>query len=226
MRLSSRQKFVAVTTSLSLAVTAFSSLSIAASKATPQDTQPSVSETSLQKEDRYHLAQSDNCRQVLASGGLQVRQQPSIGSTVIGVVENGKQVAIKNSGASGWVPIYAPLNGFVSAAFLRSCASTTPSPTSTPSPTPSPSPTPTPPTPTPSPTSSTSTPTSSDCRRVLASGGLQVRQQPSIGSTVVGVVADGQNVTIKNSGASGWVPIAAPLQGYVSAAYLRYCPAR
>jgi uncharacterized protein YgiM (DUF1202 family) len=216
-KLSSRQKLVAVTTCLSLAVAAFPTFSTTASRAIPpQNIQPSVSGSTSFHEDGYHLAQvANNCRQVAASDGLQVRQQPSVNSTVIGFVENGKQVAIKNSGASGWVPIYAPLNGFVSAAYLKYCAST-----STPTPAPSPTPTPTP-APTSTPTSS-----SSSCRRVLASGGLQVRQQPSIGSTVVGVVADGQNVTIKNSGASGWVPISAPLQGYVSAAYLRYCPAR
>ncbi len=221
-KLSSRQKSMVVAPLLSLAVTAFPTFSTAVSIA-PQGIQPSIlGSTSFHKKDGYHLAQvSDNCRQVSASDGLQVRQQPSLSSTVIGFVENGKQVAITNRGASGWVPIYAPLNGFVSAAYLKSCAST-----STPSPTPAPSPTPTPtPTPTPSPTS-TSTPSSDLCRRVLASGGLQVRQQPSIGSTVVGVVADGQNVTIKNPGASGWVPISGPLQGYVSAAYLRYCPSK
>lgn len=204
MRLSSRQKFVTVTTCLSLAVAAFPAISATDNRVIPQVIQPSISEPTSSQADRYHLAQADNCRQVATVDGLQVRQQPSVNSTVIGFVENGKQVAIKNSGASGWVPIYAPLDGFVSAAYLKYCTSTS---TSTP---------PTPPT-------STSTP-SSFCRRVLASGGLKVRQQPSIGSTVIGVVADGQNVTIKDRGASGWVSITAPLQGYVSAAYLRYCP--
>lgn len=67
-------------------------------------------------------------------------------------------------------------------------------------------------------------PPPSNCRQVSsASGGLNVRQSPSINSAIVGEVVNGRYVTIQNPGANGWVPISVPLQGYVSADYLVYC---
>ena len=61
------------------------------------------------------------------------------------------------------------------------------------------------------------------CRKVTATGGLNVRRQPSINSRIVGRVANRRNVTIRNLGDNGWVKISAPLNGYVATNYLRYC---
>jgi uncharacterized protein YgiM (DUF1202 family) len=52
---------------------------------------------------------------------------------------------------------------------------------------------------------------------------LNVRQEPSLNSPVVGTLANGRNIAIANRGRNGWVPIVAPLEGYVSADYLTYC---
>lgn len=61
------------------------------------------------------------------------------------------------------------------------------------------------------------------CRKVSATGGLRIRQEPSTSAEVLGLVANGRNVTIQNRGDQGWVPIEVPLEGYVAADYLVYC---
>ncbi|MEI2582633.1 SH3 domain-containing protein [Scytonema sp. PRP1] len=67
-------------------------------------------------------------------------------------------------------------------------------------------------------------PEPSNCRQVKARNGLVVREEPSINSEQVGVVQRGRNVTIVNLGTDGWVPIQVPLEGYVPANDLTYCP--
>lgn len=143
---------------------------------------------------KYQLAQvvSENCRQVSASSGVYVRREPTVYSTALGIIGGGRYVTVAPGGTTDWVPISAPLKGYVFRNFLTSCQSAPPPP--------------------------------SNCRQVSsASGGLNVRQNPSINSAIVGKVVNRRYVTIQNSGANGWVPISVPLQGYVSADYLTYC---
>lgn len=64
---------------------------------------------------------SDNCRQVYVGGVLRVRQEPSTSSPILGVLESGQRVTIKNRGKDGWVPISSPVNGYVPAIVLSSC---------------------------------------------------------------------------------------------------------
>lgn len=65
-----------------------------------------------------------------------------------------------------------------------------------------------------------------NCRQVSSSiAGLNVRRAPSLTAEVVGVIPSGRNVTLESLGADGWAPIAAPIQGYVSANYLSSCGA-
>ena len=187
------QKSIAMTTLVLPALTAFATPSTAASTATPQEIQLSALErTFFQNESVYQLAQvSDNCRQVAPSSGLYVRREPSVYSTAIGIVAGGRYVTIvDNRSANRWVPISAPLQGYVYAGFLKSCQSSPPP---------------------------------NNCRQVSARGGLYVRQEPSNNSAVVGIVANRRNVTIENPSANRWVPISAPLRGYVSTAYLTSC---
>jgi uncharacterized protein YgiM (DUF1202 family) len=65
--------------------------------------------------------------------------------------------------------------------------------------------------------------TGDTCRQVVATDGLNVRQSASASSPIVGSVANMQRVTIVNRGAKGWVPISAPVKGYVSVNYLKSC---
>ena len=201
-QISNWQKSVTIPSLLLSALTAFVPPSLAASTATPQEIQTSALErTSFQNEGIYQLAQgSDNCREVAARNGLYVREKPTVYSRAIGVIPQGRNVTVvENPGADvvvgnpgiKWMPISAPLQGYVYAGFLSSCQSSPPP---------------------------------KNCREVSRRGGLYVRQEPSSNSAVVGVVPNGRNVTIENLGTNGWVPISAPLQGYVSAANLTYCP--
>lgn len=194
------QKFATIPTLFLSSLMAFVFPSTAARTATTQEIQtPKI--TFFQNESVYQLAQgSDNCRSVAARNGLYVREDPTVYSRAIGVIPYGRNVTIVesrgvntvggNPGAK-WMPISAPMQGYVYAGYLSSCQESPPP---------------------------------KNCREVSARGGVYVRQDPSINSDVVGVVPNGRNVTIENRGANGWVPISVPLQGYVSAAYLTYCP--
>jgi uncharacterized protein YgiM (DUF1202 family) len=194
------QKSVTIPTLLLSALTGFVPPSTAASTATTQEIQtPKI--TPFQNEDVYQLAQgSDNCREVAARNGLYVREDPTVYSRAIGVIPYGRNVTVVESRGANtvggnpgakWMPISAPLQGYVYAGYLSSCQESPPP---------------------------------KNCREVSKGGGAYIRQEPSIKSNVVGVVPNGRNVTIENRGANGWVPISVPLQGYVSAAYLTYCP--
>lgn len=65
---------------------------------------------------------SDNCRKIFVGGVLRVRQQPSINSPILGVLESGQRVIIKNRGKDGWVPISSPVNGYIPSIVLRDCS--------------------------------------------------------------------------------------------------------
>jgi uncharacterized protein YgiM (DUF1202 family) len=198
--MSTWQKYVTMPTLLLSALTAFVSPSTAASTATTQEIKtPKV--TSFQNKGVYQLAQgSTNCRSVAARNGLYVREDPTVYSRALGIIPYGQNVTVVESRGANtvggnpgakWMPISAPMQGYVYADFLSSCQESPPP---------------------------------KNCREVSKRGGAYIRQEPSINSDVVGVVPNGRNVTIENRGANGWVPISVPLQGYVSATYLTYCP--
>ncbi|MCA1993154.1 MAG: SH3 domain-containing protein [Coleofasciculus sp. S288] len=60
------------------------------------------------------------------------------------------------------------------------------------------------------------------CREVDVNTSLNVRQQP--GGPVIGTLEDEQNVYISGEPVNGWVRINSPIDGYVFARYLNYCP--
>ncbi len=200
-RRNSLQKFVTFTT-LVPALTAFSAASTTASTTTLESIQPSTSQPkSFQRQGRYQLAQnSDNCRQVVARNGVYIRQSPTATSRIIGYIPYGRNVTvIENPGSNvvmgnPSVPWY-PISAPEQGYVFANFVGPC-----------------------------QSSPAPANCREVAARGGLNVRREPSANSAVVGVVPRGRNVTIENRGVSGWVPISAPFQGYVSSNYLRYCP--
>lgn len=62
------------------------------------------------------------------------------------------------------------------------------------------------------------------CRQVSAGiTGLNIRQSPAMTAAVIGVVPRGGTVNIDDLGSDGWVPIAEPMDGYVSSRYLTRC---
>ena len=199
-QISNWQKSVTITTLILSALTAFVLPSTAASTATTQEFQTKKI-TSFQNEGVYQLAQdSDKCHEVAARNGLYVREDPTVYSRAFGILPYGRNVTVVESQGTNtvggnpgakWMPISAPMQGYVYAGFLSSCQESPPP---------------------------------KNCREVSKRGGAYIRQEPSINSDVVGVVPNGRNVTIENRGADGWVPVSVPLQGYVSATYLTYCP--
>lgn len=115
----------------SLTGATLASSSPVASTAPPQSLQPStLKETDFPNMGKYQLAQvvSENCRQVSASSGVYVRREPTVYSTALGIIGGGRYVTVAPGGTSNWVPISAPLKGYVFRNFLTSCQSAPPPP--------------------------------------------------------------------------------------------------
>ncbi|MBD2261165.1 SH3 domain-containing protein [Pseudanabaena sp. FACHB-2040] len=149
------------------------------------------------------LAQAESCRQVsLPGGSLVVQTDPTVYSESVGVVPNSSNVTIQGLGTDGWVPIIAPLEGYVPSEYLVACdpSLTTPEPALRVA--------------------------NEDglCRMVVAREGLNIRNEPSISGDRIGGLRNGTMVTVEGPGAEGWVEIVEPFSGYVSANYLTACP--
>jgi uncharacterized protein YgiM (DUF1202 family) len=111
------QKYTSLTSSIVVIATALVAPSYAAD---PNQTQ---------NQGEYLLAQaSESCRQVIARNGLYVRQQPTVNSEAIGIIDSARNVTIQSLGENGWVPITAPMQGYVYGGFLGSCEVATPPP--------------------------------------------------------------------------------------------------
>ncbi len=158
------------------------------------------------------LAQVDNCRQVTNRiSGLNVRQAPTLTADVIGVVPGGSNITLQNRGQSGWVPITAPFDGYVSAGYLIYC---NPAVRGTISDTPVVN----------APVANAPVAAASEvCRQVIVRSGLNVRAEPTVYSTRVGSLPTGTNVTVVGSEVNNWLPISEPINGYVAARFLGDC---
>ncbi|MBW4423427.1 MAG: SH3 domain-containing protein [Nostoc desertorum CM1-VF14] len=176
-----------------LAITATLSLTLTAY---PAD---STIPRSLQHSNKYQLVQTpDNCRRVETDGGdnLNIRSSPD--GAIIGTLRIYSLVIIeKTNSSNSWVPISSPQSGYVSAAYLKQCGQPVPP--------------------------SQTTSQTDNCRKIFVGGVLRVRQEPSINSPILGVLQSGQQVTIKNRGKDGWVPISSPANGYIPSIVLSSC---
>lgn len=139
--------------------------------------------------------QPASCRRVNTSGGVALNVRNAPGGEIVGTLPDKTLVTILNRGASGWVPISAPQSGYVFASYLSQCTD---------------------------PIVETPVLTNS-CRRIAVKEGMAVRQNPSLNGAVLGTLIDGQEITIVNRGANGWVPISSPINGYVLAVGLVMC---
>lgn len=105
------------------------SVALAASTTLVQSNYSAALAETPRSESGYHLAQgADSCRQVIARNGLYVRQAPTVYSRAIGVIQYGRNVTIQPGGDQYWVPISAPLPGYVWANWLTPCDSAYQSP--------------------------------------------------------------------------------------------------
>ena len=140
------------------------------------------------------LAQAaGECR--AANRKIDIFSQASVapGSTTIRTLETNQTVTLTGGGSNGWVPVSAPVSGYVIARYLKSCGSTPPPPPQ------------------------------GSCRRVIAPPeGLIIRSQPISSATQVGGVAVGATVRVTGQSSSedstgrNWVEITAPTRGWVS----------
>lgn len=177
-----------------LAMTASVSLAVAPLIAPANATQ----KTPLQNRGEVLLAQAEqipgNCRRVNTNNSpLNVRSSPN--GRVIGTLAKGTTIQIQTLG--DWVQVVSPVQGYVSANYLALCTQ-------------------------PIPPSETNTVTD-NCRRVVSFQGTSVRTEPSVNGSVAGRLIRGQRVTIINRGANGWVPLSAPINGYITANTLGLC---
>lgn len=62
----------------------------------------------------------NDCRQISAAGGLNVRTNPEIGSPVITTLPNNAEVEIESRGMQGWVPL-ENYDGYVAGNYLTYC---------------------------------------------------------------------------------------------------------
>ncbi|MGB2927236.1 MAG: SH3 domain-containing protein [Limnothrix sp.] len=141
----------------------------------------------------------DNCRAV-NTDSLPVYTKPN--GDIVGTLSEGQQVFIANEGFNGWVPIEAPVSGFISAAFLAQCAPGSTVGTSL------------------SNQEAIATVDGTNCRQTV-SADVPLRTEPN--GTVIGLLTEGQQVYLANEGVNGWVPIEYPASGYVSSANLGMC---
>ncbi len=86
--------------------------------------------TSLEKQSLPQQQQLDqiDCLEVSAKGsGLYLQSQPTVHSEALGILPDGQQVVpFKNKlFGNGWLPISAPMRGYVFAGFLTPCKADT-----------------------------------------------------------------------------------------------------
>lgn len=194
------QKSIAVITFVGPALMAWGNPTVAA----PQTTQnQNIPPPKLAQET---LAQSpQTCRVTGRGGGLYVRSQPTAYSETIATLPLGTLVTItENPGFREYVPITEPINGYVFSGFLNCYGPVTQT--------------------SPIAANPTATITEGICRQVSSRRGLNVRRRPTTNSEIVNILANNQNVTVVDTGLSGWVQISEPTVGYVWANYLRTCP--
>lgn len=118
------QKYTSLTSSLLLTATVLVAPSFAA------NTTPTPDNSELNQTENLLAQIPDSCRLVIAGNGVNVRQGPTTDSKAIGIIGSGRNVTIQSLGENGWVPITAPLKGYVYGGFLGECkAANSPPPT-------------------------------------------------------------------------------------------------
>lgn len=118
------KKSTTLTTVLGAITATLSFFAYAATGATRQAAQASALETlPLGNQNELQLAQSspNHCAEVVPPSGLYVRQEPSVYSEAIGIVEYRSYLTTEAGGTEIWVPISAPIKGYVWRAWIAPC---------------------------------------------------------------------------------------------------------
>lgn len=79
--------------------------------------------TSSSNQSMLQLAQSfpNNCAEVIALSGLYVRREPTVYSEAIGILNYSTNVIAEAGGTEEWLPISAPLKGYVWRDWVAPC---------------------------------------------------------------------------------------------------------
>ncbi len=79
--------------------------------------------TSSSNPSMLQLAQSfpNNCAEVIALSGLYVRREPTVYSEAIGILNYNTNVIAEAGGTEEWLPISAPLRGYVWRDWVAPC---------------------------------------------------------------------------------------------------------
>ncbi len=121
---SSRKEYLALTKPFFLATVAFIAFTLPVNARELQE-RISFSSKSTQI---FEITQKDNCQQVIAKRGLYVREQPTVYSSAVGIIAYGRNAEVAGTFTNNWLPIFAPLQGYVYAEWIGSCEAASPPP--------------------------------------------------------------------------------------------------
>jgi uncharacterized protein YgiM (DUF1202 family) len=126
---SSQKEYPALTISFLLTAAVVATPTLAVNAVESQDNISPSSKRTLASQTKFQLAQrSYSCHQVIAKRGLYVREQPTVYSNAVGIVAYGRNVEVAGGVTNGWVPISAPLKGYVYADWIGNCQAQSPPP--------------------------------------------------------------------------------------------------
>jgi uncharacterized protein YgiM (DUF1202 family) len=126
---SSRKDYPALTIPCLLTAALLATPTLSVNAIELRDNTSSSSKSTLASETGIQITQrSYRCRQVTAKRGLYVREKPTVYSNAIGIVAYGRNVEVAGGITNNWVPISAPLKGYVYADWIGRCQAASPPP--------------------------------------------------------------------------------------------------
>lgn len=128
MKQKSSQKEYLVLTILLLTAAVLATPTLAVNAVETQNNISRSSKRIVASQARFQAQRSNNCHQVLAKSGLYVREKPTVYSNAIGIIAYGRNVEVAGVTTNNWVPIYAPLKGYVYADWIGNCQAASPPP--------------------------------------------------------------------------------------------------
>lgn len=124
-QISSQKEYLALTKPFLLATVAFITSTLPVNA---REIQEQISFSSKSRSTSEIAQNSDNCQQVIAKRGLYVREQPTVYSSDVGIIAYGRNVEVAGTVINNWLPISAPLKGYVYAEWIGRCQAASPPP--------------------------------------------------------------------------------------------------
>lgn len=116
------QKIIGLAVPLSLGLPIFLTFTVTANAANSNSLQSLTQANIPNPEFEFQVAQNTSaCYRVVAEYGLYVREEPTVYSEAIGVLNFGEDVTTAPGGTEYWTPISAPIQGYVWTDWLTPC---------------------------------------------------------------------------------------------------------